>query len=81
MSPWCDVTKFDRVSDDRRGESVNSGSIAVDRNIHLRITLEVTGPSVTTFGGVPPAHSFQQGSVEIADTFNESQRAAATIDS
>ncbi len=60
---------------------MNSGSIAVDRNIHLWITLEVTDPSVTTVDGVPPAHSFLQGSVDITGTFIESQRAAATIDS
>lgn len=62
-------------------QTLISGSISVDQEIFLQISIELPGQSETTVNGVLPASTVQGGAVDVTFTFIESQRDATTTNS
>lgn len=62
-------------------QTLISGSLAVDEEVHLRISTELPGQSEVTVNGVPPLVTIQGASVNVTYTFVESQRTAETTNS
>jgi hypothetical protein len=62
-------------------QTLISGSISIDQEIFLRVSIELPGQSETTVNGLLPGSTVQGGEVDITFTFIESQRDATTTDS